>query len=140
MTSAKLLKKSSWLGSGKFSLPVKSLKPHSHQRDPSGKSAFPAQNATINAENHSTLGWLLGELSSPAIIVVDQNCNCLFANRGWFELTSIQEPGYSTRQWLNAFHASERDSARALVSSAVASDSSIPVSYTHLTLPTIYSV
>ena len=125
LTSAKFLKKSSWLGSGKFSLPVKSLIQYSHQREPYGKSVFPAQNATINADNHSTLGWLLGALSSPAIIVVDQNCNCLFANRGWHELTGMQAPGYSTRQWLNAFHTSERDSARAMVSSAVASDSSI---------------
>lgn len=91
-----------------------------HRENPTSS----AKTASIKSASRSTLGWLLGELYSPAIIVVDQNCNCMFANRGWRELTNTTRPHFRTRHWLQAIHSGEQDSVRAMFSTAIASDSS----------------
>lgn len=64
----------------------------------------------------------MGELSSPAIIIVDHNCNCLFANRGWCHLAHTDNPGLHTRNWLQAIHPAEQNAVRNLFSSAIESD------------------
>lgn len=76
--------------------------------------------ASTKTATRSTLGWLLGELSTPAIIMVDHDCNCIFTNRGWNELTGTPKPTLRTRDWLQAIHPAERDTARSMFSTAIA--------------------
>ncbi len=122
MTSNNLLRKSSLLGSGRFLHPFKSLLKFSSQHKRVGQSKH--QPATAKVATRSTLGWLLGELLSPAVIIVDHNCNCLFANRGWCKLTGTDKPQLRTRDWLQTIHATDQDSARNAISTAIASNSS----------------
>lgn len=81
-----------------------------------------SRDVTARPASRAALGWLLGELSSPALILVDQNCNCLFANRGWCELTKTDKPQYHSRHWLQAMHSREQDTARQMFSAAIAKD------------------
>ena len=131
MTSDKNWKKASWFASNGLVRPVKSLMRSSDRmrrpvrRQPAQQSKISARTAAIKPTSRASLGWLLGELSSPAIILVDQNCNCLFANRGWRELTHTSKPHYHTRHWLQAMHAREQDTARQMFSAAIAQDQAV---------------
>jgi len=124
------LKKPTWLRSRlrstRLQQLVSSLLRTSSRLKPIDKTAprSTLKNATIEPAR-ATLGWLLGELSSPAIIIVDQNCSCLFANKGWHELNDLDSgPSRSlqSRDWLQAIHPAERDSVRHMFSVAIKND------------------
>ncbi len=54
-----------------------------------------------------TLERIIGELTSPGIILLDRNCHCTYSNPGWHQLSGINSNQLAQKDWLRAIHRDE---------------------------------